>query len=173
MSGTLPSARSMRHVLGVLERLPLEVLGMVVERVIGRLDAAEDTDCDHDGCDDGPLWAHLVLSNGAGDLDDAEPDDGDCCAAGECGGRLSATDHLPGDPEDVEDDDPQGDNRHDPDIEEDGAHQPYGQLGTDPVTGPAECGPQNFPAPGSSVLSAAGAKPPPTKPPKPKPSERA
>ena len=106
MSGTLPTARTMRHVLGVLERLPLEALGLLAERLIDRLDAAEDIGEDRepdqeDGCSaEDVLW----LDHLPGDPDDAE-DEPDCCAAGECGGVLLAGDGQPGDATDAEPDD--------------------------------------------------------------------
>jgi len=85
-----PSNRALRHALDVLGRLPPAALGMVAERIIDRLDAAEpDTDI--------------------------EDDNTDCCAAGECGGMHLLPDSGAGDLGDAEEDDPGGDER-DPDM---------------------------------------------------------
>ncbi len=108
-----PSPRAIRGALGVLERLPAEALAHLAEWVIGRLDAAEpDTDL--------------------------EQDDHDGCMAED----ATVPGHLGlGDDGDAEQDDPQGDERDDADAEAVAMDLPPGVIGTDPVTGPAECSP--------------------------------
>ena len=76
MNGTYPTARSVRHALTVLERLPADALFDLAERLIDRLDAS--------GLDP-----------------DLEPEE-DACNAGECGGMLLRVDGRPGDEEDSE-----------------------------------------------------------------------
>ncbi len=71
-----PDGRAVGRALSVLERLPVEALADLAERLIDRLDAVTP------------------------DPDLAAEED--CCMAGECGGLPAYSDGRPGEPDDAE-----------------------------------------------------------------------